>query len=174
MGAIFSGLFSAATSALSGIYGYLAVAGVCLILGATGTWRVMSWHEQAAVASQAVAAVKLAQKQNTVTFTVEKTAAAEVQKIADNSATIKRSIPVHVTQKADAACPVTAGFNSVFNAAAANTTPASDAGNDDAASDVTLSAIAEVTADNDQTYYTVAARLKEWQDWYVKQQQVPQ
>ncbi|NEL64910.1 MAG: hypothetical protein G3W72_18335, partial [Xanthomonas perforans] len=72
-----------------------------------------------------------------------------VQIVREAGATITREIPIYVTQKADAACAIPAGFVRLHDAAATGNPAGPPAGDPDApAAGITLSAIAGTVADN--------------------------
>jgi len=89
-----------------------------------------------------------------------------VQVVREAAQVITKEIPIYVTQKADAACPIPAGFVQLHNAAAAGTAPdAANAGDPDApAPGVTLSAITETVSTNYATYHTLSAQVVGLQD----------
>ena len=81
-----------------------------------------------------------------------------------------KEVPIHVTEKADAACVVPLGFVRVFNDAAHGPVPPASAGTDDAPSGVALSEVAETSVQNSGQYDLLAEQLKALQDWVRKQQ----
>lgn len=67
-----------------------------------------------------------------------------VQVVREVGATITKEVPVYVTAKADAACPVPVGFVRLHDAAAEGRTPEPAAGDPDApAARIALSAVAD-------------------------------
>lgn len=80
-----------------------------------------------------------------------------------------KEVPVHVTEKADAACPVTLGFVRVWNDAAHGPIPPASAGTDDAPSGVALSEVAQASVENSGEYDRLADQMRALQDW-VRQQ----
>lgn len=89
-----------------------------------------------------------------------------VQIVRVAGATITKEIPVYVTEKADAACPIPAGFVRVHDAAAANVPADAAAGDPDApATGVTLSAVAETVADNYTTCHAIREQVIGLQDY---------
>lgn len=80
-----------------------------------------------------------------------------------------KEVPVHVTEKADAACVVPLGFVRVFNDAAHGPVPPASAGTDDAASGVKISEVAQASVENSGEYDKLAEQLTALQDW-VRQQ----
>ncbi|WP_407466318.1 hypothetical protein [Xanthomonas campestris] len=89
-----------------------------------------------------------------------------VQIVREAGATITREIPIYVTQKADAACAIPAGFVRLHDAAASGQPAGPPTGDPDApAAGVTLSAIASTVADNYTSCHATAAQLSALQDW---------
>ena len=81
-----------------------------------------------------------------------------------------KEVPIHVTEKADAACVVPLGFVRVFNDAAHGPVPGPAAGTDDAASGVALSEVAKTSVQNAGEYDLISEQLKALQEWVRKQQ----
>ncbi|WP_311238392.1 MULTISPECIES: hypothetical protein [unclassified Xanthomonas] len=89
-----------------------------------------------------------------------------VQIVREAGATITREIPIYVTQKADAACAIPAGFVRLHDAAASGNPAGPPAGDPDApAAGITLSGIAGTVADNYTSCHATAAQLSALQDW---------
>ncbi|NJC43807.1 UNVERIFIED_ORG: hypothetical protein FHT06_001046 [Xanthomonas campestris] len=89
-----------------------------------------------------------------------------VQIVRETGATITREIPIYVTQKADAACAIPAGFVRLHDAAATGHPAGPPTGDPDApAPGITLSAIAGTVADNYTSCHATAAQLSALQDW---------
>jgi hypothetical protein len=90
----------------------------------------------------------------------------------DEAKTIIRikEVPVHVTEKADAACVVSLGFVRVWNDAAHGPVPPAAAGTDDTASSVALSEVAEAAVQNSGEYDLLADQMRALQEWVRKQQ----
>lgn len=83
-----------------------------------------------------------------------------VQTVYVAGATITKEIPIYVTQKADAACTIPAGFVRIHDAAAANAAPDAAAGDPDApATGVTLSAVADTVAGNYTTCHAIREQV---------------
>ena len=80
-----------------------------------------------------------------------------------------KEVPIHVTEKADAACTVPLGFVRVFNDAAHGPVPGPAAGTDDAASGVALSEVAETSVENSGEYDKLTHQLTALQDWVMQQ-----
>ncbi|MFC0155945.1 hypothetical protein ACFFJ4_20825 [Xanthomonas dyei] len=89
-----------------------------------------------------------------------------VQIVREAGATITREIPIYVTQKADAACAIPAGFVRLHDAAASGNPAGPPTGDPDApATGVTLSGIAGTVAGNYTRCHATAAQLSALQDW---------
>lgn len=89
-----------------------------------------------------------------------------VRTVRERGATITREIPIHVTAKADAACPVPAGFVRVHDAAAQGVSLDPAAGDPDApVPGLALSGVAAAVAGNYTTCHETAAQLTALQDW---------
>jgi len=93
-------------------------------------------------------------------------------KAQDEAKTIIRikEVPIHVTEKADAACTLPLGFVRVFNDAAHGPVPPAAAGTDDAPSGVALSEVAQAAVQNSGEYDLLAAQMMALQDWVRLQQ----
>ncbi|CAD7721929.1 hypothetical protein LMG31884_33770 [Xanthomonas hydrangeae] len=89
-----------------------------------------------------------------------------VQIVREAGATITREIPIYVTQRADAACAIPAGFVRMHDAAATGDPARPPTGNPDApAAGITLSAVADTVADNYTSCHATAEQLTSLQDW---------
>ncbi|WDK30234.1 hypothetical protein [Xanthomonas campestris] len=89
-----------------------------------------------------------------------------VQIVREAGATITREIPIYVTQKADAACAIPAGFVRLHDAAASGNPAWPPTGDPDApAAGITLSGITGTVADNYTSCHATAAQLSALQDW---------
>ncbi|MBB4755475.1 hypothetical protein XarjCFBP7653_21010 [Xanthomonas arboricola] len=89
-----------------------------------------------------------------------------VQIVREAGATITREIPIYVTQKADAACAIPAGFVRLHDAAASGNPAGPATGDPDApAAGITLSAVASTVADNYTSCHATAEQLSALQDW---------
>ncbi|AZR21951.1 hypothetical protein NX81_005840 [Xanthomonas vasicola] len=89
-----------------------------------------------------------------------------VQIVRQAGATITREIPIYVTQKADAACAIPAGFVRLHDAAATGNPAGPPTADPDApAPGITLSGIAGTVADNYTSCHATAAQLSALQDW---------
>jgi len=156
-------------SLLAGWKGYVALGALCLCLGATASWRVMSWRERANAAQAARHSVQIVERRGRITFDVEMNF--EKARLRDSGATEKRleEIPRHVTPEMDHDYPVPCGFVRVFNAATRGPIPDPAGCPDDAPSGIALSAVGETETRNDGQYDQVADQLRALQDW-VRQQ----
>lgn len=89
-----------------------------------------------------------------------------VRVVRERGATITREVPVYVTAKADAACPIPVGFVRVHDSAAQGLPLDHPAGNPDApAPGLALSAVAATVAGNYTTCHETAQQLTALQDW---------
>jgi len=89
-----------------------------------------------------------------------------VQGVRATGATIAKEIPDNVTQKADAACTIPAGFVRIHDAAATGAAADTTAGDPDApAPGVTLSAVAATVADNYTTCHAIREQVIGLQDY---------
>ncbi|RBH86463.1 hypothetical protein BRL93_21465 [Xanthomonas oryzae pv. oryzae] len=89
-----------------------------------------------------------------------------VQVVREAGATITHEIPIYVTQTADAACPIPAGFVRLHDAAVTGHPAGPPTGDPDApAAGITLSGIAGTVADNYTSCHATAAQLSALQDW---------
>jgi hypothetical protein len=126
--------------------------------------------EAAVKTAQAKAVTRIVDRQSRITLAVSQTF--DAVKIADAAATRQQlqKVTTHVSQKADADCPVPLGFVRVFNHAAHGPVPEAAAGADDTPAGTRLSDVAKTTVENDGQYDQVADQLRALQDW-VRQQQ---
>ncbi|UII65660.1 hypothetical protein [Xanthomonas translucens] len=89
-----------------------------------------------------------------------------VQVVREVGATITREVPVYVTEKADAACPVPVGFVRLHDAAAEGRVPDPTAEDPDApAEGVALSAVADTVSGNYTACHENAEQLIALQTW---------
>lgn len=153
---------------------YLAIAGACV----AALWGYGQYEfgrgEAAVKAEQAKAVTQIVDRQSRITLRVSQTF--DAVKIADTAATQKQlqEVETHVSQKADADCPVPLGFVRVFNGAAHGAVPNAAAGADDAPSGAQLSDVAQTTVQNDGQYDQVADQLRALQAWILQQEAVRQ
>lgn len=78
-------------------------------------------------------------------------------------------VPEYVTSADDARCVVNAGFVRHFDASAEGVLPGAPTESDRDASDVTLSEIGRVSAENAAVAHELRATVLAWQDWYSQQ-----
>jgi hypothetical protein len=161
-------------SLLAGWKGVAAIAVLCFLAGAGGTWRVMTWREQAQGLRAAVQAVKAVERRDKITFDVG--TKFETVRAAASAATRRRQqeVPRHVTPKMDRDYPVPCGFVRVFNTATHGPVPDAAACPDDSPSGVALSEVGQAETENDGQYDAVAEQLKALQDWVRRQQGLAQ
>ena len=89
-----------------------------------------------------------------------------VRVVRERGATITREVPIYVTAKADAACPVPVGFVRVHDSAAQGLPLGQPPGNPDApAPGLALSAVAATVAGNSTTCHATAQQLIALQGW---------
>jgi hypothetical protein len=127
---------------------------------------------QAAAQAQAVEAARAEERQRqTITLRVDFQYLRAVQDLQIVYQAITREVPRYVTPAADHACPVTAGFAELHDAAAGARLPILPAapGGADAATGLPLSAVAETVTRNYARCAETATRLVSLQDW-VRQQ----
>lgn len=151
---------------------YLAIAGACVVaLWAYGQYE-FGRGEAAVKGREAKAATQIVERQSRITLQVSQSF--DAVKLADAAATTAqiKDVRTHVSEKADADCPVPLGFVRVFNTAAHGPVPGAAAGADDAASGAQLSTVAKTTVENDGQYDQVAAQLRALQDWIRQQQAI--
>jgi hypothetical protein len=162
-------LFTSSVSALSGWQGYVAVLAVGLALGAGGTWRVMSWREQAHQTQVVTKTVKQIEKQQVVTEKVVTKYVAVQAKAAAETRSLIQEIPVYVTPQDDARCLVNLGTVRLWQRAVHGAVPDASAGADDAPSGLACSDLAKGIAEVAGQYDATANQLTALQDW-VRQQ----
>lgn len=167
---VIKALWGGATSALGGIYGYLAVGTLAAVLAATGTYKIMHNANLAGQTKAAAQTVRLVEHQAQITMNFEDQFAN--LHVADVVATQKRTneVTAHVTPKDDAACHVNLGTVRVLNDATHGAVPPAAAGPDDAPSGVALSDVARNAVQNDGEYDALAHQLSALQDWIREQQ----
>lgn len=153
--------------------GIAAAAGVLALGGSytLGRHHGAQAEKRAEAARQAKAAkvtAKREQKAEAITEAVKTDAAKERVRVQTVTRTIVHEVPIYVTQAADAACPVPAGFVRVHDAAASGV-PAAPGGPVDAASGVPLSAVATVVAENYGIAHEWRIEAIAWREWYDQQ-----
>lgn len=87
-----------------------------------------------------------------------------MQVVHEVGATITREVPIYVTQNADAACAIPAGFVRLHDAATGNPAGPPTGDPDAPAEGITLSGIAGTVADNYSCHAT-ATQLSALQGW---------
>jgi hypothetical protein len=150
---------------LSGWQGYAAVAAFCLLAGSLGTWRVMSWHEQAQQVQVITRVVKQIEKQQVVTEKVVTKYVAVKAADAENTRTIIQEVPVYVSKESDDRCSINLGTVRLWDRAVHGPVPDAAAGADDAPSGLACSDIAKAFAEAAGQYDATAHQLVALQDW---------
>ena len=135
-----------------------------------GIWtvrhRIASAEARAATAETRAGRLQAELKQAQMGERVVTVYVDRVRIVRERGATITREIPVYVTAKADAACPIPAGFVRVHDAAAQGVPLGEPAGDPDApAPGVTLSAVADTVAGNYTACHEAGAQLTALQVW---------
>lgn len=143
---------------------------VGVALGGLGTWRVMSWKEQAATAAVATRTVQQVKLQDAATYIVGAEFEAVRVTIAEDTRNRLNQVENHVSPQADAACPVPLGFVRVWNDAAHGPIPEPTAGPDGAPSGVALSAVGKTHVENAGQYDQIVNQLTSLQNWIRRQQ----
>jgi hypothetical protein len=145
----------------------------CALAAALGVWwyghhEYNQGHLAAQVEAQDAAKPMIA-KQGEITHDVV-TEYITVQAQSQTKTIIRiKEVPVHVTEKADAACVVGLGFVRVWNDAAHGSVPPASAGTDDTASGVALSEVAETAVQNSGDYDLLANQMRSLQEWVIEQ-----
>lgn len=159
-------------SILCGWKGWIALFVAGAIMGAGGTWRVMSWrasHQQVKVLTKTIEKVKL---QPVVTERVVTKYINVRDAAAKHTQDLILEIPNHVPPDADARFPVSCGFVRVFNDAWHGPVPDPSRCPDGAAADIALSAVAGAEAVNGGNYDQVVHQLIALQEWIKEQQKL--
>lgn len=152
--------------------GYAAIALACLLAGSAGTWRIMSWREEAQEARIVTKTIKQIEYRDRVS---EKVVTKYVQVQAEDAAhtqSVIEEIPVHVTPEISLGYPLPCGFGRVFNDAWHGPVPDPAACPDGAPSDTDLATVAKAEAENAGKYDAVAHELMTLQDWVREQRAV--
>jgi hypothetical protein len=170
---------------IAGWKGYALLSVAMLAVGFGSGWTVRDWKagaeaEKAAKAEtkQAVRGIYRERAQADVTSAVETKAAQAQVQIRTVTKTIIERVPEYVSVADDSRCVVPVGFVRVHDAAAAGNPLSEPSGELDGgaatseAPTVTLSRLAEVTAENYGTYQSVARQLVDLQSWVRQQQAV--
>jgi hypothetical protein len=92
-------------------------------------------------------------------------AEAKIKTVTQN---IIKEVPVYVTKQDDARCVINNGFVRLHDSAAKGELPPGPTGDDGAASITKLSTLSETVTGNYGIANLCAVRLKEWQEWYRK------
>lgn len=89
-----------------------------------------------------------------------------VRVVRERGVTLTREVPIYVTAKADAACPIPVGFVRLHDSAAQNLPLGPPTGNPDApAPGLALSTVATTVAGNYTTCHETAQQLSALQEW---------
>jgi hypothetical protein len=163
---------SAILNALLGWKGCAAIALLCLLAGAGGTWRIMSWREDARAAKVITRTVKQIVYRDRVTEKVVTKYLTVKAADAANTRNLIKDIPNHVTAQADARCILPLGLVRLWNRAVHGPIPDAAAGPDDAASGLACSDLAEAFAEAAGQYDATAHQLMALQDWVRQQRAV--
>lgn len=154
------------------LYGLLAVAVIAGLVYALG-WLGGAGHELDRAKQLETKQLRQAFEQGQALGTVRDRVVTEyvdrVQVIEKTGRTIIKEVPVYVSEAADRACPVPAGFVRLHDAAAANVPPSGSAGPaDERAAPVALSAVAATVAGNYTECHANAEQLRQLQA-YVRE-----
>lgn len=155
---------------IGGWQGYAAAAALCFLAGSVGTWRVMSWREQAHENQATIKIVQHTVKASDITFKVGMTFETVRLHITEETQRRLADVDIHLSPKTDSDFAVPCGFVRVFNDANHGPIPEPAVCPDAAASDIAFSTVGKTEIINAGQYDTVAARLLALQDW-IKQQQ---
>jgi hypothetical protein len=156
-------------SALLNWKGLLGALALGLLLGSVGTWRIMSWREQAQETQQAIRTTQLVVKAGDINYQIEAKFVPLIATIHENTQQLISEIPEHVTPAIDRVYPVPLGFVRVWNKASHGAVPEPAIGGDDADSGVPLSDVAVAHTSNEGILDTCRAEVSAWQDWYKQQ-----
>lgn len=141
-----------------------------LFVGATGTWRVMSWKEGAQQTATVEKKYELTVKGDAITYQVgldfSKLNTAD---LAHHEAVLE-DLHVHVTPEIDRDFPVPCAFVRVFNDAWHGPVPEPAVCPDGAPSEVDFTRLGTAEAGNGTNYDVVSDRLTSLQEW-IRQQQ---
>lgn len=165
-------LWGGATSVLGGWQGWAALFAVGLLIGSAGTWRVMSWEQQAQQVKTVTRTITQIKYQDRVT---EKVVTKYLQAKATQAEETRNRIedvPAHVTPQADAACTVPLGLIRVWDDAVHQPVPDASAGTDDAPSGLACSDLAKAFVEAAGQYDAVSHQLMALQDWVREQRAV--
>lgn len=156
----------------SRLYGLVALGVIGALLFALG-WINGANSEQDKAKGLAAEQLRQAFEQGQALGTVRDRVVTEyvdrVQVIEKTGRTIIKEVPVYVSEAADRACTVPAGFVRLHDAAAANVPPSGSAGPaDERAAPVALSAVAATVAGNYTDCHANAEQLRQLQA-YVRE-----
>lgn len=154
------------------LYGLLAVVVIAGLVYALG-WVGGAGHELDRAKQLETKQLRQAFEQGQALGTVRDRVVTEyvdrVQVIEKTGRTIIKEVPVYVSEAADRACTVPAGFVRLHDAAAANVPPSGSAGPaDERAAPVALSAVAATVAGNYTECHANAEQLRQLQA-YVRE-----
>lgn len=157
---------------------YAAVGAGLFASGFGSAWHVRTVMNEAAVTKAEEHVVTETHQQDAITETVEEKATERQIEIRTVTETLIKKVPVYVTKKADAKCPIPAGAVQLHDSAArhlplvpipAGKLDGGTAGVDDP-SGILLSQILDTVAKNYGRYYEVRGQLLDLQGW-IRQQQ---
>lgn len=163
---LWSAVTGGASSIFGGIYGYLAVAAVCLSLGAFGTYKIMHNANEAAVTQQAKNTVAYVVHANSINTQLGALYVPRFIFIQSNTDRIQQEVSQHVTPQIDREYPVPLGFVRVFNDASHGPIPGPAAGGDADPSGVPISDVAHAHTADEGTLDVCRTGLNEWWNWY--------
>jgi len=157
------------TGLLGGWKGWAALFAIGLSLGSAGTWRVMSWEQQAQKVQTVTRTITQIKYQDRVTERVvtKYLKARAIQ--AEETRNRIEDVPAHVTPQADAACTVPLGLIRVWDDAVHQPVPDAAAGTDDAPSGLACSDLAKAFVEAAGQYDRTAHQLVALQDWVREQ-----
>lgn len=115
-------------------------------------------------------ASQIAQAQNELLIEKQKLELIGIANQKEKVVTLVKKVKEYVTTKADANCTIPLGFVRMYNGslAAPNTLSPSESGNVDAASGITLSTVAAISADNNGECVARGGIIQLWQEWYAE------
>lgn len=138
-------------------------------IGGGAMWqeqRVSAAQQERDDAQDSLATAQSAAGSEKVTTKVVTQYVDRVQVVREVGATITREVPIYVTEKADAACPVPIGFVRLHDAAAKGRVPGPATGDPDApAEGIALSAVADTVSGNYTACHENAEQLIALQAW---------
>jgi len=181
-------LLGMATSALGGIWGYVAAAGLAAIVAGYAAYSVTNAYEQNTIKEMKIADLQgvadawkagweRRDAQDAVTHAVDTDNANKQANINQNTGEIVRYVTKYIPAKADAACVLPNGFVRVLDAALTGVAPADLPGSaaepDDAPSGLTLSQASTLLAQSLGDYAATRARILNAADDWAKQSALP-